>query len=178
MYGYLENKGLVATVVPGVGLCYKDKDVSSGTTGFKLVEAVANVDVPMNEYAVLMKDYSMLELPVDIVGFNNRDVTTVFMSMQAMALKFPDITINTTNGLSEILTAIPYINNNVEGMGEGWPATTGVFSLTDMGNISNTAGYSVMVKISYSMEVLKVSSKQVTVNSAILKEFGITVTKD
>lgn len=37
MYGYLENKGLVATVVPGVGLCYKDKDVSSGTTGFKLV---------------------------------------------------------------------------------------------------------------------------------------------
>lgn len=63
-------------------------------------------------------------------------------------------------------------------MGEGWPATTGVFSLTDIGNISNTAGYSVMAKISYSMEVLKVSSKQVTVNSAILKEFGITVTKD
>ena len=143
-----------------------------------MVEAVANVDVPMNEYVVLVKDYSMLELPVDIVGFNNRDVTTVFMSMQAMALKFPDITINTTNGLSEILTAIPYINNNVEGMGEGWPATTGVFSLTDMGNISNTAGYSVMAKISYSMEVLKVSSKQITVNSAILKEFGITVTKD
>ena len=40
MYGYLENKGLVATVVPGVGLCYKDKDVSSGTTGFKLVSVI------------------------------------------------------------------------------------------------------------------------------------------
>lgn len=37
MYGYLENKGLVATVAPRVGLCYKDKDNASSTTGFKLV---------------------------------------------------------------------------------------------------------------------------------------------
>lgn len=132
----------------------------------------------MNEYVVLAKDYSMLELPTDIVGFNNRDVTTVFMSMQVMSLKFPDITINTTNGFSEIMAAIPYVNNNMEDVLEGQSATIGVFDLTDIGNISNTAGYSIMAKISYSMELIRVSSKQVTVNSATLKEFGITVTKN